>query len=404
MVGRRAQRAQRLHRQPGHAAAEHLDLARLALRRRRLLGRRDLAALRARGRAGCRGSRRPRPRPRPSGGSWSAARRARPGSRGSGTAPTAAASGRAGGRRSARRSRRAGGRRRAAARRESRMWKSRSKSGSSIQYGWSSPNGTSTSRQRNGGSRCSRSPTSRQTSLSSSLPAGRGRRVVDGEAAHVPVGPGGLHRQELGVQAGQLAHGLSSSRIPAHPCPPRHGREPARWDDRAVSATGSTLRPSGWSWSRASSARRSSRSTATAINVALPAIAEDLGGGLAGQQWTANAYLLTLSSLLLIGGSLGDVIGERRVFVAGVGRLRRHLAAVRAGADDRAARRRPGAAGRLRRAAHAGRAGGDRAHVPARPSAARRSAPGPPGAASGRCSGRSSAASSWTRRRGAGSS
>src|SRR5690349_19374161 len=56
----------------------------------------------------------------------------------------------------------------------------------------------------------------------------------------------------------------------------------------------------------------------TAINVALPAIAEDLGGGLAGQQWVANAYLLTLSSFLLIGGSLGDVIGERRVFVAGV--------------------------------------------------------------------------------------
>src|SRR3712207_1880252 len=56
----------------------------------------------------------------------------------------------------------------------------------------------------------------------------------------------------------------------------------------------------------------------TAINVALPAIAEDLGGGLAGQQWTANAYLLTLSSLLLIGGSLGDLLGERRVFVAGV--------------------------------------------------------------------------------------
>ena len=57
----------------------------------------------------------------------------------------------------------------------------------------------------------------------------------------------------------------------------------------------------------------------TAINVALPAIAEDLGGGLAGQQWVANAYLLTLSSFLLIGGSLGDVIGERRVFIVGVG-------------------------------------------------------------------------------------
>src|SRR4051794_37757905 len=57
----------------------------------------------------------------------------------------------------------------------------------------------------------------------------------------------------------------------------------------------------------------------TSVNVALPSIAEDLGGGLAGQQWTANAYLVTLGSLLLIGGSLGDLLGERRVFLAGVG-------------------------------------------------------------------------------------
>jgi len=56
----------------------------------------------------------------------------------------------------------------------------------------------------------------------------------------------------------------------------------------------------------------------TVVNVALPAIERDLGGGLAGQQWTANAYLLTLGSLLLVGGSLGDVFGERRVFAAGV--------------------------------------------------------------------------------------
>ena len=34
---------------------------------------------------------------------------------------------------------------------------------------------------------------------------------------------------------------------------------------------------------------------ATVVNVALPAIADDLGGGLAGQQWVANAYLLTLA-------------------------------------------------------------------------------------------------------------
>lgn len=57
---------------------------------------------------------------------------------------------------------------------------------------------------------------------------------------------------------------------------------------------------------------------ATVINVALPAIQDDLGGGLAGQQWVSNAYLLTLGSLILIGGSLGDVYGERRVFAIGV--------------------------------------------------------------------------------------
>src|SRR3712207_8456021 len=57
---------------------------------------------------------------------------------------------------------------------------------------------------------------------------------------------------------------------------------------------------------------------ATVVNVALPAIEEDLGGGLAGQQWVSNAYLLTLGSLILVGGSLGDVFGERRVFSLGV--------------------------------------------------------------------------------------
>ena len=57
---------------------------------------------------------------------------------------------------------------------------------------------------------------------------------------------------------------------------------------------------------------------ATVVNVALPAIEEDLGGGLAGQQWVLNAYLLALASLILLGGSLGDVFGERRVFSIGV--------------------------------------------------------------------------------------
>jgi len=58
---------------------------------------------------------------------------------------------------------------------------------------------------------------------------------------------------------------------------------------------------------------------ATAVNVALPAIRADLGGGLAGQQWVSNAYLLALGSLILVGGSLGDLYGERRVFSIGIG-------------------------------------------------------------------------------------
>ncbi|HEY7619390.1 MAG TPA: DHA2 family efflux MFS transporter permease subunit [Solirubrobacteraceae bacterium] len=58
---------------------------------------------------------------------------------------------------------------------------------------------------------------------------------------------------------------------------------------------------------------------ATVVNVALPAIERDLGGGLAGQQWVSNAYLLTLGSLILVGGSLGDHFGERRIFTIGVG-------------------------------------------------------------------------------------
>jgi EmrB/QacA subfamily drug resistance transporter len=57
---------------------------------------------------------------------------------------------------------------------------------------------------------------------------------------------------------------------------------------------------------------------ATVTSVALPAIRNDLGGGLAGQQWVTNSYLLALGSLLLIGGSLGDVLGQKRVFLVGV--------------------------------------------------------------------------------------
>ena len=56
----------------------------------------------------------------------------------------------------------------------------------------------------------------------------------------------------------------------------------------------------------------------TVVNVALPAIGRDLGGGLAAQQWISNSYLLTLGAFILLGGSLGDRFGRRRVFLFGV--------------------------------------------------------------------------------------
>jgi len=56
---------------------------------------------------------------------------------------------------------------------------------------------------------------------------------------------------------------------------------------------------------------------ATVVNVALPAIGKDLHAGTAGLQWVLTGYLITLSALLLLGGSLGDVFGRRRVFLIG---------------------------------------------------------------------------------------
>ena len=56
---------------------------------------------------------------------------------------------------------------------------------------------------------------------------------------------------------------------------------------------------------------------ATVVNIALPALGADLGAGFAGLQWTVNGYTLTLASLILLGGSLGDRFGRRRVFVIG---------------------------------------------------------------------------------------
>lgn len=55
----------------------------------------------------------------------------------------------------------------------------------------------------------------------------------------------------------------------------------------------------------------------TVVNVALPRIGDDLDAGLTSLQWTLNAYTLTLAGLLLLGGSLGDRLGRRRIFIVG---------------------------------------------------------------------------------------
>jgi MFS family permease len=136
----------------------------------------------------------------------------------------------------------------------------------------------------------------------------------------------------------------------------------------------------------------------TVVNVALPAIQRDLGGGLALQQWVVDAYLLTLGSLLLVGGSLGDLFGARRVFLIGIlafGVTSLLCAAAPDGTTLILARGLQGVTGAL--LTPAGLA------VIAM-TAGRRSGRGPPGPASRSWSGRSSGAGSSRTRPGAGSS
>lgn len=58
--------------------------------------------------------------------------------------------------------------------------------------------------------------------------------------------------------------------------------------------------------------------TATVVNVALPVLSRDLDASADQQQWVVNGYLLTIASLILIGGNLGDRYGRLRVYRVGV--------------------------------------------------------------------------------------
>ena len=108
---------------------------------------------------------------------------------------------------------------------------------------------------------------------------------------------------------------------------------------------------------------------ATIVNVALPHIQRALGFSGTGLEWVVNAYALAFGGLLLLGGRAGDLLGRRRMFIAGLllfsaaslaGGLR-HLPGVAAG--------RPRGPGRRRRAGRADRAGADRHHLPRGPAA-----------------------------------
>src|SRR5579864_129623 len=56
----------------------------------------------------------------------------------------------------------------------------------------------------------------------------------------------------------------------------------------------------------------------TVVNVALPAIQRTLGGTVIDMQWVVEGYGLFLSALILVGGSMGDLFGRRRMFLLGV--------------------------------------------------------------------------------------
>ena len=57
---------------------------------------------------------------------------------------------------------------------------------------------------------------------------------------------------------------------------------------------------------------------ATIVNVALPSIQEDLGFSQSNLAWVVNAYLIAFGGLLLLAGRLGDLIGQRRIFLIGL--------------------------------------------------------------------------------------
>ena len=142
----------------------------------------------------------------------------------------------------------------------------------------------------------------------------------------------------------------------------------------------------------------------TVVNAALPAISDDLHANLGDLQWVLTGYLLTLGSLLVLGGSLGDRYGRRKIFVIGLVAFAATslLCAIAPDTGSLIAAR--CLAGRRRGAARAEQPGDRVGVVRVTGTAAGPSARGRASAASPPPSDRSSAATSSTRCRGAGCS
>jgi EmrB/QacA subfamily drug resistance transporter len=97
-------------------------------------------------------------------------------------------------------------------------------------------------------------------------------------------------------------------------------REPCEGNVIHVGTTGTPCARSSEKWVLAATILGSSLAfiDGTVVNVALPTLQADLNAGLADVQWVIEAYSLLLAALLLVGGSLGDHYGRRRIFVMGV--------------------------------------------------------------------------------------
>src|SRR5215831_8700712 len=92
-------------------------------------------------------------------------------------------------------------------------------------------------------------------------------------------------------------------------------------DEAAIRATGATGCPDTakpWVLAVTILASTISYIDESVVNVALPTIERDLNTSAAVVQWLVNAYMLSLTALVLIGGAAGDQLGRRRIFITGI--------------------------------------------------------------------------------------